>query len=670
MLRSFCFFFIAILFFQKSIGQIPYPAGKPGAPVYGISKHLLTLQNNAIEVQWDDRTLQVMRVRDKATKTDLSFGGLPFIEILLDHGKITSKDFSMVHPPRVINLKDSLHKSLYKGKTITADLEHLKDGIRLHWEASLKEGSNYIQQHFTFYSLKDSVHIDTLKLLILPALDSLRQMGKVDGSPMVYRNMFFAIEHPMSQSIKKTNCLEVYLTRQSAISRQHPFTVSTVIGTTPANQLRRGFLYYVERERATPYHPNLHYNSWYDLSWIDRKLNEASCLDRIQTFADSLIVKRGLYMNAFLFDDGWDDNRSLWSFNNGFPDGFTRLAKKARQYKSHLGVWISPWGGYMEDQQQRLQFGRKQDPPFETNAHGFTLTGPVYYNRFKQVAENFALKYDVSLFKFDGVGAGNGASGAGITYQNDIEALLRLVTELKAVRPSLFFSLTVGTWPSVYWLKYGDAIWRAGKDTDTAGVGSHRQQWITYHDAQTYKNVVKRAPLYPLNSLMYHGICIAENGPPSKFERNDKDIADEIWSFFGNGTNLQELYINPHLLNQQNWDCLANAIRWSRQNQHVLEDVHWIGGDPAQLEIYGFAAWSPEKAVLTLRNPSAERKRFFVKTEEVFQLPEHAESYYRFYDAKTDSPGKIIKEGSSFTIELEPFEVKVFNARPGKSSLL
>ena len=97
-----------------------------------------------------------------------------------------------------------------------------------------------------------------------------------------------------------------------------------------------------------------------------------------------------------------------------------------------------------------------------------------------------------------------------------------------------------------------------------------RQQWITYRNAEVYKNVVLRSPLYPLNSVMYHGITIADQGIPGTLEMNNKDIEDEIWSFFGTGTNLQEMYVNPHKLKSENWDCLAKAIKWARENEDIM----------------------------------------------------------------------------------------------------
>ena len=79
----------------------------------------------------------------------------------------------------------------------------------------------------------------------------------------------------------------------------------------------------------------------------------------------------------------------------------------------------------------------------------------------------------------------------------------------------------------------------------------------------------------------------------------------EVRAMFGNGTQLQEMYITPSLLTQDNWDVLAEAAKWSRANADTLVDTHWIGGAPADHQVYGWASWSPKKGILTLRNPTA-----------------------------------------------------------------
>ena len=91
---------------------------------------------------------------------------------------------------------------------------------------------------------------------------------------------------------------------------------------------------------------------------------------------------------------------------------------------------------------------------------------------------------------------------------------------------------------------------------------------MTYRDAETYDNVVTKGPLYPLNSLMLHGIIYATNAA-QMHGMSDADFAVQAREFFGNGTQLQEMYITPKLLDQQNWDDLAEAAKWARANADV-----------------------------------------------------------------------------------------------------
>ncbi len=650
--------------------QISYPGNDPGLAIAKkMAPDLIILENRAISLSFNNsgKKITIKSFEDKITKEAIKFIDAALFELTInDSTLITSNEFKLVGAPSISTLYADPNSANYagrlSGKKVSADIESQKFGLKVHWEASLRDGSNYAQQVFRF-TAKDSTKFSGITLLKFPLEMNVRNGGEVDGSPLVHNTMFFALEHPLCKTEQSPTHIRSYLSGLMSV-------MSSVWGATPVNQLRRGFLFYTERERKQPYHQILHYNSWFDISWRDRNLNEEVCLDRINLFADSLIVKRHVAMDAFLFDDGWDDIKTLWGFNSGFPDGFTKLQKAAESLNSSVGVWISPIGGYHAKQISRLKFGNMQQPPFETSKLGFSMAGPVYYKRIKEVTGSFIKNYGISMFKFDGMAVSGEitndlavSSGADVSYQKEVEAFLKLINELTSLKPDLYLSLTTGTWPSIYWLFYGDNIWHGGDDTGMIGEGSLRQQWINFRDAATYKYIVKRAPLYPLNSLMSDGICIADKGNPGKLEMDDKDISDEIWSFFATGTNLQELYINPHKLNSANWDCLAKAAKWARESESVLADVHWIGGDPGKGEVYGFAAWSPPKAVLMLRNPSKEEKIFEVKVADVFELPVSSKNDFVFYDAKTDSIQPIAK-GESFHFILKPFEVKVLNAFP------
>ena len=125
--------------------------------------------------------------------------------------------------------------------------------------------------------------------------------------------------------------------------------------------------------------------------------------------------------------------------------------------------------------------------------------------------------------------------------------------------------------------------------------------------------IVKLAQAIPLVQYVKeerdpHGPCVSDRRGPGKMVRTEKSVADEFWSFFGSGTNLQELYISPHLLTPTMWDSLATAAKWSRANSDVLVDTHWIGGDPGAGEVYGWASWRPRGGIVVLRNPAGEER--------------------------------------------------------------
>src|SRR5260370_1223896 len=134
--------------------------------------------------------------------------------------------------------------------------------------------------------------------------------------------------------------------------------------------------------------------------------------------------------------------------------------------------------------------------------------------------------------------------------------MIALIGGLRAEQPDLFVNLTTGTYPSPFFLRYADSIWRGGEDHDFAGVGSNRQRWITYRDADTYRGIVKQGPLFPLNALMLHGLIYARHAHNLDTDPQH-DFASEIRAYFGTGTQLQEMYITPSLLSSDDCDTLA-----------------------------------------------------------------------------------------------------------------
>ena len=145
------------------------------------------------------------------------------------------------------------------------------------------------------------------------------------------------------------------------------------------------------------------------------------------------------------------------------------------------------------------------------------------------------------------------------------------------------------------------------------------------------------------------------------------EIVAEIRSFFGTGTNLQELYVNPSLMTAQTWEALAEAAKWSRANSDVLVDTHWIGGDPAKDEVYGWASWSVRKGILVLRNPDDQPATITLDIEKAFELPGGAPRKYTLaspWKEDADNPAVELSAGTGHVFALAPFEVFVRDAVP------
>ncbi len=649
---------------------LEFPGPSPGDGQGKVSRSELVLQNKVLACTWDisEGRLKPRRVMDKLSATTLQLRQAECFQLILDGGRmVNASDLKIVGKPELKNLEPK-HKSChlaerFGGKQISVTLASSNNNLEVEWRAILRDGSNYVRQEVTLVAINKPIKVKEIVLLELGESNA-KVMGTVDGSPIVVGNMFFAYEHPLSKSrvlVGSPPRLRCSLPCSTELKPGKPFAQTSVIGVVPQGQLRRGFLYYVERERAHPYRPFLHYNSWYDIGYGAQKIQQHQCLNVIDLFGKELIRRRKTVCDSFALDDGWDDTASLWRFHKGFPSGFAPLRKMAEKYDSTLGAWLSPFGGYGKAKQDRLKYGRRQG--FETNKSGFSLAGPTYYARFRDVCVNMIRKYGLSYFKFDGIGTGGRPTGAGAEFVQDMSALLRLISELRQVKPDVFVNVTTGTWPSPYWLWYCDSTWRAGADWSTHGWGSKRQQQVTYRDKETFHNVVRRAPLYPLNSLMTQGIMFANHGLPDEVD----GLLEDIRAFFASGTNCQELYITASLMRPQDWDALAEAAKWSRSNADVLVDTHWVGGDPAKGEIYGWASWSERKGILSLRNPHDKPGKLTVDIGKVFELPAGTAQKYSLKSPWKEDAGStaiVLSAGKEHTFELKPFEVLVFDAKP------
>jgi hypothetical protein len=633
----------------------------------GAQASTLTLADESISATWSftEGVIRWKSLSNRFTKSTLAFDS-PLFELLPKEGPVLSSSaLKILGEPVTETVAPQANSSKAANRVparqVRAEFQDASGNTRVTWRAILREHANYIRELVTIRAANQPLALAEIHLIDMP-LPGAQLSGHAKGSPITAATFFVAFEHPISVCRARSDHASCWLSRELPVQAGQSVTYSAVLGVTHPGQLRRDFLKYLELERAHPYRTFLHYNSWYDLGFFDR-YNENDAVTVVHNFGEQLTKKRGVKLDSFLFDDGWDDPSTLWKFNPGFPDGLTKVAEEAAKYNAAPGIWLSPWGGYDGPKEKRLASAHAQD--FETNEGGLALSGPKYYRYFRDTCMQMIDKYGVNQFKFDGTGNANQVI-KGSEFDSDFDAAIHLIGELRARKPDIYINLTTGTYPSPFWLLYADSIWRGGEDHSFAGVGSNRQRWITYRDSQIYRGVVEEGPLFPINSLMLHGMIFARYAERLGSDPGH-DFADEVHSYFGTGTQLQEMYITPALLSDENWDVLADTAKWSRANASVLKDSHWVGGDPAKLEVYGWASWSPEKAILTLRNPSDRALDYTAKLGSLLELPAGgAPSFaaHALWRQSSETKDLKIPAQQSYTFHLQPFEVLSLELKP------
>ena len=620
----------------------------------------IQVQGSASAGKWNG-----LRIIDRASQRSVD---LPdsFSLSMKGGSVLSSSSMKRTLPFAVHNLRPqptaSRESDRLAGKEVCTEFSDPATAAEIEWCGILRDGSNYFRQQITIHTGDHALPITSVRMLQFKD-SAAHVVGSVKGSPIADNTMFFGFEHPISISQVEGGEVLASLPRTLPMQPHQSIVYSSVVGVAAPGQMRRDFLRYIERERAHPYRPSLQYNTWYDLGYNNRT-DEAGALNRIHAFGTELTEKRGATVTSFVFDDGWDNPHSLWGFDSGFPDGFTKASEAAAQYHSHIGVWMSPWGGYEQQKLDRIAFGKQHG--YEIVSGGFALSGPKYFAKFQDTCLNMIHQYGANEFKFDGTGNADRVF-PGSEFDSDFDAMLALIHRLRIVEPDIFINLSTGTYPSPFWLFDTDDIWRNGEDHSFTGVGTSRQRWITYRDAQVYKNIVKAGPLFPINSLMLHGMIYAQYADGLKSDPKG-DFRDEVESFFGSGTQVQEMYITPSLLSSADWDILAKGARWSRDNAETLKDVHWIGGDPQQLQVYGWASWSPRNAIIVLRNPSNKPQTFSLDIQTALELPAGSARTYTARDPWTTStPALTLHAGEATQIALQPWEVRTLEATPSTS---
>jgi hypothetical protein len=272
---------------ETGVAGLVYPGPTPGIACATSHDSRLVLENDLLVVRWDlTDGLRLVEAVDKTTRQVWSTGSSECVQLVIHESPspvpriLTGSEMKVVGRPVVSEAPVSdaaTRRSMsVSGKQIVVRLAAPDDILTVEWRATLRDDANYVRQTVVLLGGDEWVELDQVILVDLPGSGAVVQ-GSVDGSPAVVGRWFTALEHPMSRTEvaaagpRKEQRIRCGYQFAPPLEPGRPQRYSSVLGLTPPGQLRRGFLYYLELERAHPYRPFLHHNVAEDAGHIYSK---------------------------------------------------------------------------------------------------------------------------------------------------------------------------------------------------------------------------------------------------------------------------------------------------------------------------------------------------------------------------------------------------------------
>ena len=461
----------------------------------------------------------------------------------------------------------------------------------------------------------------------------------------------------------------------------HLLSKPAVTGTSqPGDPLELGFLDYFDTVRRQPRSLS-HYNNWYDPKGKDLRI--ANFVDHVLHTYNQHFSRYGVEVESMVPDNfNWHINSSFWAPNpRYFQDGdasMRRLNEALKESGSCLGLWLTLSGN------NGMSMKWAQENGFERAKGGyFALAHDKNKAAMKQRLRELLVDVGINYFKHDfNALRSESENGHPPTachgHEAEMDAMFELLDWELECNPDVFINVTNGVWFSPWFLMHCHSIWMLAHD-DGAGQCGPEPSNFSHH--QSYRDEVifepwgnpRTRPLVPIAQLMTHGIICAPHARDRYNDLEEESLrgwAGGIMMYYMRGTLLKEWYITPEELSRPQWDALGRAARWSKENEEILTNSIYWGGDPRKSEPYGYVAWKGEKGIVSLRNA--------LPTPQTVTIPFDASVWFRAetgvsYRADVVFPWhgqwpEAFESGRPMTVTIPPFTIMVMHLEPGAVS--
>lgn len=549
------------------------------------------------------------------------------------------------------------------------------------------------------------------------------------GQPLYTTNTatFWGVEFPASWNRVENTTLRCGYQRGVELLPNVSYTTHRAVfgvGDSPAF-IKDAFLAYIDEIRATPATLRVQYNSWFDFGG---GITQKRFLTSLEILNQELVVKRGCRpLDVYVLDDGWQNSRpprspladwgkGLYPVNEtNFDSGLQTVRKAIEAKGSKMGLWASPaciFGAaanldVLENQGFEVLVGgvsKKSGKPRKA----MSIAGPKYMalleKRLLELVETGSV-----YFKFDGffgdlsgrlfeTKPNRGTPVVSHLLPRDIladdprldapefdetkryyvtaatERIIQIFDQMHQKNPEVRILCHNGATISPWWLMHVDVL---SLVNSRDGAPGGRTEQMCYRDALYYQLTQTDGSQVPLCSFFNHEP--AKDG--GRFgDATQKAFRDYLFMALSRGTLNVEFYFQVSALKQEDFDVIAEALKWLNRVSPTFKQARMHGGNPLGAttfpegmlttnglnldqdgDVYGYTGWTETQGYVSIHNPTVSKKSYSFTLDRPFGLVSNSGPFQVSFPLA--NPGKKLKSvyafGETVSVDLEPREVVI-----------
>lgn len=492
--------------------------------------------------------------------------------------------------------------------------------------------------------------------------------------------------------------------------------------------LKDTFLDYIDQIRRIPFNLHIQYNSWFDFG---ASITQAKFLESLSTIHQELVEKRNCQpLDVYVIDDAWQNSRPhrspLADWSQGmyqvnelvFDAGLKTVRKEIEKKGSRMGLWASPACLFGATANLEVLHEKGLETLVGTTNRrtgkpemAMCMTGEKYLALLEEAMLRM-VRMGAEYFKFDGIfgnmkyrffpvdpGMGTPVMDhlreEGITANdarlNDpkydemkryyitrsTERLMSIFNKMLAINPKVRIMCHNGATISPWWLMTADVLSLVNQQD--GAQGKDRNSQLCYRDAIYYQTLVADNHQIPINSIFNH--------EPSKdggrFGDADPDtFRNYLFMSVSRGTAMVELYFAVKTLTSEDWDIVAEGMKWLHKMYPAFKRSRMHGGNPLgnatfhqrnvtlkdidmdkDTQVYGYTGWTEKQGYVSIHNPKSVKETYSFVLDRAFGLVPGD----RTYSLTSPMPGKIKglkkqwKYGDTVQLEILPKDVLILN---------